>query len=100
MSEVYLVKDGIINVGFISKNKEQVKNTNFFLITIDFKTNFGYVQKRKTSEWRLYTSIGQLMNKKRYYHFDTLVECINKLKVLKGDDKVSLINSNEVVKYL
>jgi hypothetical protein len=45
MNEVYLVKDGILKDKFSIKNKEQVKNTNFHIITIDFKRYFGKYKK-------------------------------------------------------
>ncbi|MDR7210993.1 hypothetical protein [Flavobacterium piscis] len=101
MNNVYLVKDGIINVGCIKdKKNQQVTNTNFYLITFNFKTNYGYIGKRNETKWRLYTSIGQLINKKRYYHFNSLEECVSKLENLNNGNMVIVINNVEIHKYI
>lgn len=94
---IYLVRDGIVNIGFVStKNNQQLINTNFYLITYDFKKNFGYIEKKDINLWRLYTSIGQKINESRYHHFNTLEECVNKLKELNGNKNVLICNSYEI----
>lgn len=55
---LYLVKDGIKDVGCIAINNNQLFNTNFYLITYNFKSNEGYVDKKDENYWKLYMRIG------------------------------------------
>ena len=96
---LYLVKDGIKDVGCITINNHQVLDTDFHLITYDFKTNEGYIEKKGENYWRLYTQVGQRIGKSRYHQFTAFVQCIEKLKELKGDDEVIICNVNEIEKY-
>lgn len=97
---VYLVKDGIVNVGYKKgPNNKQIKNTNFYLISYDLKSNCGYIEKKGENNWRLYTTIGQQFNKSRYHHFDAFDDCVNKLKELKGNDDIIICDSNDVENY-
>lgn len=96
---LYLVKDGIKDVGCITNNNHQVFDTNFHLITYDFKTNEGYIEKKGEIYWRLYTQIGQKFRQSRYHQFTDFVQCVEKLKELKGDDEVIICNANEIEKY-
>lgn len=96
---VYLVRDGILDLGCICKNGIQIKNTNFYLITYNFKSNEGYIDKKNTNTWRLYTQIGQVPNESRYHHFDTLDKCLNKLKDLNGKDDIIICDSTDVENY-
>jgi hypothetical protein len=96
---LYLVKDGIKGVGCIVINNKQEFGTNFHLITYDFKTNEGYIDKKDENYWRLYTQVGQKPGQGRYYKFTTFQLCVEKLKKLKGDDKILICKENEIEKY-
>lgn len=101
MNTLYIVKDGIINVGYIKTVEGlQSKNTNFYLITYNFKTNEGYIELKSDNRWRLYTQIGQSFNQTRYHHFMSFNECIEKIKELKGDEKITICTSDDYQKYL
>lgn len=106
MGILYVVKDGLKDKGFISKNGEQVKNTNFYLLTFG-KNNEGYIEKKSSDNWLLYTQLGELetireMNKggikdksnARYHRFPTFEECIEKLKKLCGSSLVVICDSD------
>lgn len=101
MNTIYIVKDGIVNIGYVSTFEgHQIKNTNFHLITYDFETNEGYIELKSNNQWRLYTQIGQTINQSRYYHFSSFNECLEKLKELKGDENIVICNSDDYKKYL
>ncbi len=101
MNTVYIVKDGIVNVGYVrAMEGNQIKNTNFHLITYDFKTNEGYIELKGDNQWRLYTQIGQSFNQSRYHHFLSFKECLEKLKELKGDENIITCNNDDYKKYL
>lgn len=106
MKKLYVVKDGLKDKGFISRNGEQVKNTNFYLLTYG-KNNEGFIENKSSNNWRLYTQIGELKTKRellkagitdisnvRYHHFPTFEECIIKLKELCGSTSVEICNSD------
>lgn len=76
--KIFIVQDGIENVGCKTINGKPVSNSNFFLITYDFASNEGYIDKMETNRWRLYTQVGQKIGKDRYHHFQTFQECISK----------------------
>jgi predicted DNA-binding WGR domain protein len=96
---LYLVKDGIMGVGWVTSNDKQVLGTNFYLITYDFKTNEGYVEKKGENYWRLYTQIGQKFGQSRYHQFTAFEQCIKKLKELKGDDNILICKADEIQNY-
>lgn len=96
---LYLVKDGIMDIGCITINNKQKFGTKFHLITYDFKTNEGYIDKKDENYWRLYTQIGQQFGQSRYHKFTAFEQCIEKLKELKGDDKILICKANEIEKY-
>lgn len=96
---LYLVKDGIMGVGCITSNEEQVHGTNFYLITYDFKTNEGYIEKKDESYWRLYTQVGQKLGQSRYHKFTAFEQCVEKLKELKGDNKIIICEADEIQNY-
>ena len=95
---LYLVTDGIMGVGCITINNKQLLGSNFHLITYDFKTNEGYVDKKGESHWRLYTQIGQQYGQSRYHELNSFDQCVEKLKELKGDDKILICKSNDIEK--
>lgn len=97
--KLYLVKDGIVNVGCKTNNGKQVDNSNYHLITYDFKSNEGYIDKKGLNKWKFYTQVGQKIGKGRYHHFQTFQECVNKLKELKGDDEIMICKSTEIEMY-
>ena len=45
--EIIFIQDGIENVGYRTINGKQVSNSNYHLITYDFKSNEGYIDKEK-----------------------------------------------------
>ena len=96
---LYLIKDGIKDVGCVMKNDNQIFNTDFHLITYDFKTNEGYIDKKEQDYWRLYTQVGQKVGQSRYHHFSNFEQCVEKLKELNGDASVVICNANEIDKY-
>jgi len=96
---LFLIKDGIIGVGCTTLNDKQVLGTNFHLITYDFKTNEGYVDKKGENYWRLYTQIGQKFGQSRYHKFTAFEQCIEKLKELKGDEKILICKADEIQNY-
>lgn len=86
---IYLVKDGIKGVGCLVNNQgDQIFGSNFYLITYDFKTNEGYIEKKGTKYWRLYTQVGQQLGKSRYFKYSDLPECIEKLKTLSSNNEL------------
>jgi hypothetical protein len=86
---LYLIQDGIKNVGYNKINDAHSFGSNYYLITYDFKTNEGYIDKR-TNNWRLYTQVGQKLNQNRYYHFESFDGCIARLIELKGDNEIMI----------
>ncbi len=97
---LYLVKDGVENVAcVVDKNGDQMFNTNYYAITFNFKSNEGYIEKKRADYWRLYTQIGQKLNQSRYYKERTFEGCIKKLKELKGDEEIKIINSSQITSY-
>lgn len=96
---LFLVQDGIENVGWKTINGKQVSNSNYHLITYDFKSNEGYIDKKGTNKWRLYTQVGQKIGEDRYHHSRTFEDCVNKLKELKGDDEIIVCKSTEIEMY-
>ena len=96
---LYLVKDGIKDVGCVTSNGNQLFDTNFYLITYDFKTNEGYVEKKGENYWRLYTQVGQKVRKSRYHKLSDFSQCVEKLKELKGNNEVTVCNANEIEKH-
>jgi len=107
MGTLYVVKDGLKNQGCkVDRNGEQTKNTNFYLLTYG-KNNEGYIEKKSSNNWRLYTQIGELESVRelhkagitdksnvRYHHFPTFGECIVKLKELCGSASVVICDSD------
>ncbi len=94
--KLYVVKDGVPEVGHKSFNDAQVKDGTFYLLTYDFKSNVGYIGKRAVNEWRLYTTVGSKQDlKSRYHHFSNLIECVHKLQELSPNVQVKLIESFE-----
>lgn len=105
METLYVVKDGLKDKGFISRNGEQVQNTDFYLLTYG-KNNEGYIERKSIDNWLLYTQLGELetirkMNKDgikdksnaRYHYFPTFEECIEKLRKLCGSSLVVICDS-------
>jgi hypothetical protein len=99
MTKLYLVKDGIKNVGCLIKNEKQFFNTNFYLLTYDFKTNEGYIDKKGQNYWRLYTQVGQKYGQSRYNELPSFKECINRLKELNGNNEVYICKATDIEKY-
>ena len=107
MKCLYVVKDGIKNIGCkVNKNGGQIKGTNFYLLTYG-KNNEGYIEKKSLNNWRLYTQVGELEAKRalhkagitdkskvRYHHFPTFEECILKLKELCGSTSIEICESD------
>ena len=94
--KLYLVKDGIENACVIDKNRNRVFNTNYYSITYNFIKNEGCIEKKSEYNWRLYTQIGERIGKSRYYNFTNFEDCIKKLKILKGDNDILVINQKEI----
>lgn len=109
MSMLYVVKDGLKHIGHISLNGKQAKNTNFYLLTYGVG-NEGYIQKKSSDIWRLYTQVGEqeairkldkdsvpgspYVPYSRYYHFPTFEKCVDKLKELKGNSLIEICDSD------
>jgi hypothetical protein len=104
---LYVVKDGLINQGCkVNSNGEQIKGTNFYLLTYG-KNNEGYIEKKSKNNWRLYTQVGETetlrrLNKEgikdktriRYHHFATFEECIEKLYELNYNSPIEICDSD------
>lgn len=98
--KLYLVKDGIKGVGcVVGENDIQIFNTNFHLLTYDFVTNEGYVDKKDVNYWRLYTQIGQKLGQSRYHKLVDFHQCIKKLQELKGDSDIAICESHEIKNF-
>lgn len=97
---LYVVKDGIENVAsVVDKNGVRILGTNYYALTYNFKSNEGYIEFKKKKFWRLYTQIGQKVGQTRYHKELSFEECIEKLKILKGDDLIVVCDSSEIQKY-
>lgn len=106
MKKLYVIKDGVKNNGcIVDKNGNQVKNTNYYLISFG-KGNEGYIEKKSVRNWQLYTQVGEIktireMNNKgikdksrvRYYHFPTFENCVDKLKELSDNCTIEICDS-------
>jgi hypothetical protein len=104
---LYVVKDGLLNQGCkVNKNGEQIKGTNFYLLTYG-QNNEGYIEKKSKNKWRLYTQVGEpetLKNNNkegikdkyriRYHHFATFEECIGKLHELNRYSEIEICDSD------
>jgi len=96
--KMYVVKDGIDKVGcrINPKTNEQLIGTSFYLLTYNFKSNVGYIEKKTSTIWQLYTSVGTSIGlSSRYHRFDSFEKCINKLKELCNTEVI--VCSNEDV---
>jgi hypothetical protein len=94
---LFIVKDGIKGVACITdKNNNQVLDTDYYAISYDFKTNEGYIEKKKDGVCKLYTQVGQKINETRYFKFSDFKGCIQKLKILKGNDEVTICRYSEI----
>jgi len=98
MKTLYVIQDGIKGVGFVSNQfGEQMKNTNFFLLSYNLKSNVGYIEKKAVNTWRLYTSVGCSTDfSSRYHHFSTFNECIEKLQTLADPAKIEVCHSDNL----
>jgi hypothetical protein len=76
-----------------------VLDSDFHLITYNFKTNEGYVDKKGKNHWRLYTQVGQKFGQNRYHKLLDFEQCVEKLKELKGDDEIVICQAKEIEKY-
>lgn len=94
---LYIVKDGIENIAnVVDANGKRILETNYYILTYDFKTNEGYIDLKESGFWRLYTQIGQKFGQTRYHKELTFLKCIEKLKTLKGNDQIIVCNSSDV----
>ena len=98
MNKLYVVKDGVLNIGFVRNRKgERLRNINYYLLTYDYKSNVGYIEKKSAHLWRLYTSIGCNADfKSRYHHCTTFEECIDTLEDLFNLKTEIIIHTSEV----
>lgn len=93
MGTLYVVRDGLESV---NRKVDQISNSTFFLLTFDFKSNVGYIGK-KSSNWRLYTSLGSNDDfDSRYHHFPTFKGCLEKLKKLCVNSSVELCDTWDI----
>lgn len=81
---IYAVKGGIPTIGYSA-------NPDFYLLSYDFNSNIGYIEKKQSNSWRLYTRYQELserfqeQGKKKFYHNDdSLQNCLVKLQELTG----------------
>ena len=97
---LFVIKDGLKGYACLTdKEGHQVLGTNYYALSYDFKSNEGYIEKKGTNNWRLYTQVGQTFGEDRYYHFGTFEECVEKLKNLKGNNEITICKSTEVENY-
>lgn len=106
MKKLYVVRDGLKDNGcIVNRNENQIINTNYYLLTYG-KGNEGFIKKRFSNNWRLYTQIGEVETIKkmnndeikdksrvRYYHYPTFEKCIEKLQELCGDTVIKICDS-------
>lgn len=97
---LFVVKDGIKNIGYINNQGNQVLGTNFYLLSYDFKSNEGFIEKKNENCWRLYTQVEQKWKQSRYYSFSTFSDCIQKLIELKQDKNIIICDSTQIEKYI
>ncbi len=94
---LFLVKDGIKGIGCKTDLQEnQILNTNFYLLTYDFRSNEGYIEKQQNNTWKVYTQIGQKLSESRYHTANNLEECIVILKKLKNDNRIVICHCTYV----
>lgn len=98
---LFVVKDGIKNVGTIQdRNGNRILNIDYYLMSYNFKSNNGYLKRTGNKNWKLYTQIGITQSGKGgYFYFKSIEEAIQKLKELKGDENVKIIDSKDLAKY-
>lgn len=77
---VYLAQGGF-NISEDSK-----PDFDFFIITYDFKKNYGYIGKKGKNSWKLYTILGRtpmvLGSPDNHYYFKSFEECVQHLEKL------------------
>ncbi len=91
-SKIYLVQGGMTP----SENSD----FDFFIITYDFKENFGYIGKKGKNFWKLYTILGRspmvLGSPENHYYFKTFEDCAERLKTLSGSEvEIRYIDSQD-----
>tara|TARA_R100000306_G_C4364743_1_gene137054 strand:+ start:1210 stop:1518 length:309 start_codon:yes stop_codon:yes gene_type:complete len=97
---LFVIKDGIKNVAYIKdQNDNQLFGTHYYVISYNFKSNEGYIERKGSNVWRLYTQVGQKLGQSRYHSFTTFNGCIKKLIELKGNEDIIVCDSTEIEKY-
>lgn len=77
---VYLVQGGL------NLSKDSKPDFDFFIITYDFKKNYGYIGKKGKNSWKLYTILGKtpmvLGSPDNHYFFKSFEDCVHQLEKL------------------
>ena len=99
MNKLYVIKDGIENVGTVmNKNGERLRNTNYYVLSYDYISNVGYIEKKNEQLWKLYTSVGSSNDfKSRYHYFFSFEKCIEVLqKLCNTETEIIICNEEEI----
>ncbi|MEO8772303.1 MAG: hypothetical protein ABI402_19550 [Ferruginibacter sp.] len=77
---IYLVQGGL------NLTEDSKPDFDFFIITYDFKKNYGYIGRKGKNSWKLYTILGRtpmvLGSPDNHYHFKNFEDCVKHLKKL------------------
>jgi len=77
---IYLIQGGL------NLSEDSNADLDFFIITCDFKQNYGYVGKKGKNSWKLYTILGRtpmvLRSPDNHYYFKSFEDCVKQLSKL------------------
>ena len=77
---IYLVQGGL------NLSEDSKPDFDFFIITYDFKKNYGYIGRKGKNSWKLYTILGRtpmvLGSPDNHYYFKSFEDCVQQLEKL------------------
>ena len=84
---IYLVQGGL------NLSKDSKADFDFFIITYDFKKNYGYIGKKGKNSWKLYSILGRtpmvLGSPDNHYYFKSFEDCLQQLEKL-SESKIEI----------
>jgi len=91
---IYLVQGGL------NLTEDSKPDFDFFIITYDFKKNYGYIGRKGKNSWKLYTILGRtpmvLGSPDNHYHFNNFEDCVQHLEKLSNAEvKIRYIETED-----